>query len=48
MMKFDEDYVEEGFQLAKGKFDRDGQGGREAVGMWFCSNSLIKGKQFIF
>ena len=26
-------WVEEGFQLAKVKFDRDGKGGREALGM---------------
>ena len=29
----DEDCVEEGFQWARVKFYRDGEGGREAVGM---------------
>ena len=54
----DEDCVEKGFQLAKVKFDRDGEGGREALGMWNRSIniwgwissriSLIQEKQFIF
>ena len=29
----DEDCVDEGFQLASVKLDRDGKGGREALGM---------------
>ena len=29
----DEDCVEEGFQLARGRFGRDGEVGREALGM---------------
>ena len=29
----DEDSVEEGFQLARAKFDRDAEGEREALGM---------------
>ena len=29
----DEDYVEEGFQLAGVKFGRDGEEGRKALGM---------------
>ena len=33
----DEHCVEEGFQLARGKFDRDGKGDRESVGMSYCS-----------
>ena len=33
----DEDCVVEGFQLAKVKFDRNGKGGREALGMGYCS-----------
>ena len=33
----DEHCVEEGFQLAREKFDRDGKGDRESVGMSYCS-----------
>ena len=29
----DEDWVEEEFQLTRVKFDRDGNGGREALGL---------------
>ena len=36
----DKNCVEEGFQLARGKFDRHGEGGREAVGMGYCSISI--------
>ena len=32
----DEDCAEEGFQLARVKFDRDGEGGREGLGMENC------------
>ena len=32
----DGDYVEKEFELARGKFDRDGDEGREAVGMEYC------------
>ena len=31
--KFDKDLVEEGFHFASVKFDGDGEGGREAIGM---------------
>ena len=33
----DEDCVEEGFQLSRVKFGRDGEGGREALGIKNCS-----------
>ena len=33
----DEDCVEEEFQLTRGKFDRVGEGGREAAGKRYCS-----------
>ena len=33
----DEDCVEEGFQLSRVKFSRDGEGGREALGIKNCS-----------
>ena len=33
----DEDCVEEGFQLSRVKFGRDGEGGREALGTKNCS-----------
>ena len=39
----DEDCVEEGFQLARGKFDRYGEGGRETVGMGYCCINLYDG-----
>ena len=32
--------VEEGFQLARVKFDRDGEGGSEAPGMGNCSINI--------
>ena len=32
----DEDRVAEGFQLPRVKFDRDGEGSREALGMGNC------------
>ena len=38
--EYDEDCVEEGFQLARMKFERDGMGGREAIGMGYCSSTL--------
>ena len=28
---------EESFQLTRGTFDRDGEGGGEALGMWYSS-----------
>ena len=31
--EYDEDWVEEAFQLARVKFNRDGEGGREALYM---------------
>ena len=47
--------VEEEFQFTIGKFDRDDEGGREAVGMGFqdlkwirTEISFIRGKRFIF
>ena len=44
-----EDCVEEGFQLARVKFGRDGQLGREALGMGNCTGlSLIQEKQLTF
>ena len=33
----DENCVVDGFQLTRVKFDRDGEGGREALGMGNCS-----------
>ena len=35
----DEDCVDEGFQLASVKLDRDGKGGREALGMLCCGSN---------
>ena len=35
--KLDEDCVEEGFQLAREKFGRDGEGAREAIGTGYYS-----------
>ena len=32
----DEDFVEEGFLLARRKFDKDGNGHGEALGMSYC------------
>ena len=39
--EYDEDCVKEGFQLARVKFDRDGETGREALGMRNCSINLL-------
>ena len=39
--EYDEDCVKEGFQLARVKFDRDGERGREALGMRNCSINLL-------
>ena len=36
----DEDCVEEGFQLARAKLDRNGEGGRKALGMGDCSTNI--------
>ena len=33
----DKDCVEKIFWLASAKLDRDGQGGMEGIGWWFCS-----------
>ena len=38
--KHDKDCVKEGFQLARVKFDRDVEGGKEAVGMGNCNISI--------
>ena len=38
--EYDKKYVEEGFQLARVKFDRDGEGGREDLGMGNCSINI--------
>ena len=35
----DEDCVEEGFHLASVKLDRDSKGGREVVGVGYCSSN---------
>ena len=35
----DEDCVDEGFQLARVKFDRDGKEGGETLGMWYCGSN---------
>ena len=35
----DEDCVEEGFHLAKVRFDREGKGRRETVGSGYCSSN---------
>ena len=37
----DEDFVKEGFQLTRVKFDRDGEGSREAIGMRNCSINIL-------
>ena len=34
----DQDCVKEGFQLVRVKFDKDGEGDREALGMGNCGN----------
>ena len=41
----DENCVEGGFQLTRVKFDRDGEGGREAVGMGNCSIIIWYGSE---
>ena len=38
--KHDEDCAEGGFQLARVKCDKDGEGGREALGMGNCSINI--------
>ena len=39
----DEDCIQGGFKLASVKFDRDGDGGREALGMSNCSIDIFNG-----
>ena len=41
--EFDEDCVEEGFQLARVKVDKDGKRGREALGMANCCINIWDG-----
>ena len=41
----DEDCIEEGFQLARVKFDRDGEGGREALGLGNRSINISDGSE---
>ena len=41
----DEDCVEEGFKLASAKFDRDSNGGKEALGTANCSISIWDGSK---
>ena len=41
----DEDCVEERFQLARVKFDRDIERGREALGMGNCSINISDGSE---
>ena len=36
----DEDCVEKEFQLTSGAFDRDGEEGKESVGMEYCSVNI--------
>ena len=36
----DEDCVDEGLQLARVKFDRDGKGGRQALVIGYCSSNI--------
>ena len=36
----DDDSVEEGFQLVREKFNKDGKEGREAVGVGCCSTNI--------
>ena len=38
--EYDEDCVEEGFQLAREKLNRNGKGGRKAIGMGNCSINI--------
>ena len=35
----DENCIDEGFQLARVKFDRDGKAGRDALVMGYCSSN---------
>ena len=35
-----EDCVDEGLQLARVKFDRDGKGGRQALVIGYCSSNI--------
>ena len=37
--------VKEGFQLARVKFDRDVEGGKEAVGMGNCNINILVGPE---
>ena len=41
----DEDCIEEGFQLARVKFDRDGEGGRKALGLGNRSINISDGSE---
>ena len=41
----DENGVEEGFLLARVKYDRDGEGGREALGVENCSINIWDGSE---
>ena len=38
--EYDEDCVEEGFQLVREKLNRNGKGGRKAIGMGNCSINI--------
>ena len=38
--EYNEDWVEEGFEMARLKFDRDGVGHREALGMVNCTINI--------
>ena len=37
--------VEEGFQLARMKFDRVGEGDREVLGMGYCGINVLEGSE---
>ena len=41
----DKDCIEEGLQLARGMFDRDGKGGRKALGMEYYSINILDGSK---
>ena len=41
----DDDCIEEGFQLARIKYDRDSEGGREALGVGNCSVNICDGSK---
>ena len=41
----DEDCIKEGFQLARVKYDRDSEGGREALGLRNCSVNIWDGSE---